>query len=339
MLIRTLQRSIFLRTVSRFLLLILFTSAQASTPQNFIYVGAGNLSHIEALIKRDDIDGVQVIYNWKMLEKSPDDYDFAQIEADLRYLNSLHKKLFIQIQDRFFAPQAKNVPHYLLNDAQYQGGIAPQYDHSNSRQLQMNGWVAKQWHPAVQQRYQKLLAALAKQFDGRVLGINLAETAIDVDLKNNTNGFSCDKYFNATLENMRFARSVFKNSYVAQYVNFWPCEWNDDHRYMSRLFDVAYKNGIGLGGPDIVPNKKAQMKNSYPFFHRYKGKLNVVAMAVQEPTLAYINPKTKKPFTRDEFYNYAKNYLGVDIIFWSTESPWLNQHASTTKPKSKIIKP
>lgn len=331
MFIRILKDSIFLCRVLSFFLSITWTSAQAATPQNFIYVGSGNLSHIEALIKRADIGGVQVIYHWKMLEKSPDDYDFAQIETDLRYLNNLHKKLFIQIQDRFFAPQAKNVPHYLLNDAQYQGGITPQYDHSDSGQLKINGWVTKQWHPAVQQRYQKLLAALAKQFDGRVLGINLAETAIDIDM--NINGFSCDQYFNATMENIGFARSVFKKSYVVQYVNFWPCEWNDDHRYMSRLFDFAYKNGIGLGGPDIVPEKKAQMKNAYPFFHRYQGKLDVVAMAVQEPTLAYINSRTKKPFTRDEFYHYAKNYLGVDIIFWSTKSPWLNQYASTAKPK------
>ena len=330
--IRSLKASKFLCAVLSFLLPILFTSVQAATPQNFIYVGADDLSHIEALIKRADIGGVQVVYHWKMLEKSPDHYDFSQIEKDLRYVNSFKKNLFIQIQDRFFTPQAKNVPPYLLDNAEYQGGITPQYDdHSDNHQPKISGWVTKQWQPTIQQRYQKLLAALAKQFDGRLLGINLAETAIDIDM--NINGFSCDKYFNATIENIGFARSAFKKSYVVQYVNFWPCEWNNDHHYMSRLFDFSYKNGIGLGGPDIVPEKKAQMKNAYPFFHRYKGKLDVVAMAIQEPTLAYINPRTQKPFTRDEFYNYAKNYLGVDIIFWSTESPWLNEHPSTSAQK------
>lgn len=330
MLIATLKTSRFLSTILGFLLPILSVSVQAAPPQNFIYVGAGNLSHIEALIKRADITGVQVIYHWKMLEKSQDHYDFSPIETDLHYLNGLHKKLFIQIQDRFFTPQAKNVPHYLLDNRKYQGGLVPQYDNFDRHPFKINGWVTQQWQPAVQQRYQKLLAALAKQFDGRILGINLAETAIDIDIKNDTSGFSCDKYFNATIENIRFARSAFKKSHVVQYVNFWPCEWDDDHRYMSRLFDFAYKNSIGLGGPDIVPEKKAQMKNAYPFFHRYQGKLDLVAMAIQEPTLAYINPKTKKPFTRDEFYSYAKNYLGVDIIFWSTESPWLHQPSFTS---------
>lgn len=74
---------------------------------------------------------------------------------------------------------------------------------------------------------------------------------------------------------------------------------------------------------DIVPNRKAQMKNAYPFFNQYKNKLPLVAMAVQEPTLIYRNPATGKPFTKDEFVQFAEAYLGADIIFWSTTSPWL----------------
>ena len=30
-----------------------------------------------------------------------------------------------------------------------------------------------------------------------------------------------------------------------------------------------------------------------------------------------------KPFTRDEFEGFADDYLGVDIIFWSKDTPWL----------------
>lgn len=67
------------------------------------------------------------------------------------------------------------------------------------------------------------------------------------------------------------------------------------------------------------------MKNSYPFLHRYKGKLRLVAMAVQEPTLTYTNPQTGRPFTRAEFVDFAENYLGVNVIFWSTKAPWLLQ--------------
>lgn len=303
----------------------LFAAGHASPPVNFLYTGSDDLGRIRKLIERGDIAGVQIVYNWKDLETGKDKYDFSQIEKDLLFLGRLNKKLFIQVQDRFFQPEARNVPSYLLQEPQYGGGLAVQVDNPGEGLPAGSGWVAQQWNPEVRLRYQKLLRALGKQFDGRVYGVNLPESSVDIDIKGDKTGFSCDKYFNAELENLKAAKSAFKKSYVVQYVNFWPCEWENDHNYMGRTFEFASKNGIGLGGPDIVPGKKAQMKNSYPFFNRYKGKLSLVAMAVQEPTLTYTNPKTKKPFTREEFRDFARNYLGADMIFWSVESPWLQE--------------
>ena len=121
--------------------------------------------------------------------------------------------------------------------------------------------------------------------------------------------FTCDGYFNAELDNLRYARQAFTRSAVVQYVNFWPCEWNNDHHFMSRAFAFAAAYDVGLGGPDIVPFRKGQMHNSYPFFHQYRGKLRLVAMAVQEPTLTYINPQTGKHFTREEVVRFARDYL------------------------------
>lgn len=141
--------------------------------------------------------------------------------------------------------------------------------------------------PAVRERYQALLAALAKRFDGKVYGVNLPETAIDIDEKNPPAGFTCDSYFAGEMENLAFARKAFQKTLVVQYVNFWPCEWDNDHNYMGRLFAYASANSIGLGGPDIVPNRKAHMKNAYPFFNKNKQTLPLIAMAVQEPTLTY----------------------------------------------------
>lgn len=298
-------------------------NVNAQKPQNYIYTSSGDLQDIEKMIRRKDIGGVQIVYNWRSLEKTKDAYDFSRIEKDLEYLTKLNRKLFIQLQDRFFEPKARYVPDYILNDKEYTGGLVAQFDNPGENKPIGNGWVTQQWNPAVQQRFQKLIGELAKKFDGKIQGINLPETAIDIDMKRDKTGFSCDKYFQAELDNLKFARDSFKQSYVLQYVNFFPCEWENDHKYMSRLFDFANKNNIGLGGPDIVPNKNVQMKNAYPFFNKYKGKLSLVAMAVQEPTLTYKNPKTRKPFTKEEFVEYAQNYLGVNIIFWSITSPWL----------------
>lgn len=293
-----------------------------AAPQNFLFTDSDELTQIPKLLQRPDIGGVQIVYSWKSLERAKDKYDFSQIEKDLAQIGA-DKKLFIQLQDRFFQVEDRNVPAYLLQDPVYGGGLVPQTDNPGENQPIGYGWATQQWNPAVRERFQRLLQALAQKFDGRVFGINLPETAVEVDARRDQTGFTCDKYFAAELENVGFARKVFKKSHVVQYVNFWPCEWNNDHEFMSRMFAFAEANRIGLGGPDIVPYKKGQMNNSYPFFHRYKGRLNLVAMAVQEPTLTYTNPKTGKRFTREEFVDFAENYLGADIIFWSTTTPWL----------------
>ncbi|WP_346805868.1 hypothetical protein MX657_11940 [Enterobacter chuandaensis] len=303
--------------------LALSLSSLAKTPENFIYTSSGDLDAALPLVARGDIGGVQIVYNWRLLEPEKDSYDFSRIEQDLARVKAARKKLFIQIQDRFFEPEARYVPDYLMHDKQYSGGIAPQFDNPGEGKPVGAGWVARQWDPAVRQRYQALLAALAKRFDGEVYGVNLPETAIDIDEKNPPAGFTCDSYFAGEMENLAFARKVFQKSHVVQYVNFWPYEWDNDHNYMGRLFAYASANNIGLGGPDIVPNRKAHMKNAYPFFHKNKQTLPLIAMAVQEPTLTYKDPQTGKPFTKAEFVRFGENYLGADVIFWSTASPWL----------------
>lgn len=294
----------------------------SAAPANFLYTGNGDLEGNAKILERPDIAGVQVVYNWRALETAEGQYDFSAIERDLKLAESLGKKLVVQVQDRFFSVEARNLPDYILAEAKYSGGLVPQIEEGKSEGY---GWTTMQWNPAVRTRYQALLQALAQRFDGKVFAVNLPETAIDVTEADDDTGFSCDGYFAAELENLTAARAAFKTSHVVQYVNFWPCEWENDHRYMSRLFEFAAANAIGLGGPDIVPWRKGQMKNSYPFFNQYKGQLDFVGMAVQEPTLAYVNEKTGKPFTREEFVEFATDYLGVNAIFWSADTPWLQQ--------------
>ncbi|WP_347218382.1 hypothetical protein [Chryseobacterium sp.] len=152
-------------------------------PQNYIYTSSGDLQNIENMIVRKDIGGVQIVYNWRALETSKDVYNFSGIEKDLEYLTSLNKKLFIQLQDRFFEPQARYVPDYILKEKEYTGGLVAQYDNPGENKSVGSGWVTQQWNPAVRERYQKLIGALGKRFDGRIQGINLPETSIDIEMK------------------------------------------------------------------------------------------------------------------------------------------------------------
>lgn len=295
----------------------------AAPLQDYVFVEDDDLRAIEPLLRRPEIAGAQTVHAWKSLEPEPGRYDFSAIERELAFVTARGKSLYVQIQDRFFTPEARNLPDYLLRDPVYGGGLVAQTDRPGEGVPQVQGWVAQQWNAALRTRFQLLLAALAERFDGRIAGINLAETAVDIDTRHDRSGFSCDAYFRATIENLRAARAAFRRSRVVQYVNFWPCEWDDDHRYMSRLFDLALREDIGLGGPDVVPWQRAQMHNAYALFHRHRGRLSTVAMAVQGPTLSYRDPSTGRPFTRAALRGFARDYLGADIVFWSSRAPWL----------------
>ncbi|MEU8587386.1 hypothetical protein AB0C59_10335 [Streptomyces sp. NPDC048664] len=303
------------------------TAAPASSgPVNFLYASIGDFdSDVKPLLDRADIAGVQLVVPWKALERQEEQYDFSAIDSALEYTRARGKKLFVQVQDRFFTLPAR-LPEYLLKDPRYSGGAAPTTNESGLGPGEP-GAVAAQWNPAVRNRFHHLLKALAERFDGRLAGVNLPETATAVDVDKDRTGYSDDAYFRAELDNMAYGARVFTKTPFVQYVNFWPGEWNNDHDYMGRAFAFAEKHGVGLGGPDILPNRPAQMQNSYPFFHRYRGRLPLVAMAVQEPDFEYTDPDTGKPYTRKEFTDFGKGFLGADCIFWATSSPWLKRSA------------
>jgi len=124
------------------------------------------------------------------------------------------------LQDRSFEPTVFNVPDYIREDSIYHGGVAKQYDVPGEGKSVAVGWVARVWDPAVRERYRLLIEKLAAEFDGKIYGINLPETAVDFDEKNYPEDFSFDKYFYAELNNIKMVRKAFRKSIVLQYVNF-----------------------------------------------------------------------------------------------------------------------
>lgn len=311
------MRCLLALIVASVALLCVPASAQ---PQNFVYLGQDELDQALPILERPDIAGAQVMYVWRNLEPAKGEYDFSMIEHDLGLARARGKAMYIEVLDRFFRPDARHLPQYMLDGPEYGGGLAPQ---GAVKPHPWSGWIARQWDPEVRARFQALLKALARRFDGRIAGIILTESAAAIDSENPPEGWDCERYFEAEKANALVARRAFRRSHVVQYVNFWPCSTYNQPDYMGRFFEFAVANRIGVGGPDIVPWQKGQMLNSYAFIRVYKDKVPVVAMAVQEPTLEYVNPDTGKPFTRQEFERFASLYLGARVIFWSKDSPWL----------------
>ncbi len=336
------MRSIWIKVIAILTISILLNNLvnAAPKPKLFLFFGQtsqANLKSYQHILSNPCVSGAQILYTWKELEPQKDKYDFTRIENDLRYLNTMHKKLFIQIQDRSFQPDLIYVPDYIRTDNKYHGGVAMQYDFPGEGKPITEGWVARVWDPAVRARFQLLLQKLAQQFDGKIYGLNLPETAVDFDSKKPPVNFTPDNYFNAELGNIAAARKAFKQTIIVQYVNFFPGEWDNDHHYMSRLFSYANKNNIGLGGPDVVPYRKSQMHNSYRFLHFYRGKITPIAMAIQEPDYTYKNSDTHLHYQFVDFYSFARDYLGATILFWNVQEPFFSEQLVRTINNKKYF--
>jgi hypothetical protein len=208
----------------------------------------------------------------------------------------------------------------MLSDSIYHGGSAPQYWENEEGKLVKGGWVARRWDPAVSDQYRKLLIALAKQFDGRIEGINMPETAIDVADESGINpiGFTDRKYIEEIKKTMLVLRSHLKKSVPILYANFMP---GDSKEALLELYDFALEIGHGMGGPDIKVYRRGQMENSYPLIRNIAERVPI-GMAVQEGNYSIDNPKTDQQVTILEILDFAQNFLKTDYIFWCTEEPY-----------------
>src|ERR1041385_4020374 len=244
-------------------------------------------------------EGAQLAYSWRQLEPQKDQYDFSAIREDLAFLTSKEKKLFIQLQDTTFSESRIPVPRYLLNEPQYNGGADKQYrvKDNDEEHAVIDGWMARRWDPAVQQRFHKLLFALGKEFDGRIEGINFAETSAGFGASGRLfpKGFSFETYRDAIIANMKALRQAFPKSVVIQYANFMPGEWRptEDKGYLRAVYKAAQELKVGVGGPDLLPYRRAQLRSSYPLIREAAGTVPV-GIAVQDGNYADREPKTER---------------------------------------------
>src|SRR5690606_25860872 len=121
---------------------------------------------------------------------------------------------------------------------------------------------------AVQKRFAALLAALGDRLDGRIEGINLQESAIEVSSKSD-NTFTPAKYVAALKNNMTALKKAFPRSTTMQYANFMPGEWLpwEDKGYLREIYAYGEEIGVGLGAPDLMMRKKAQLNHPIAMMH------------------------------------------------------------------------
>lgn len=317
---------------------ILFTllcsaGVRAKTVHHYVFFGQEREKIREAslFLETKTLEGAQVTYPWRQLEPAKDEYDFSAIREDLTFLTSKGKKLFIQLQDVTFSEKRINVPRYLLQEAAYNGGADKQYrvKGGDEEHAVVLGWAARRWDPAVQERFHKLLFALGKEFDGRIEGINFAETSVGFGQSGRLfpKGFSFEIYRDAIITNMRALKRAFPKSIAMQYANFMPGEWRptEDKGYLRAVYKAAKELGVSVGGPDLLPYRPGQLKSSYPLIREAAG-IVPNGIAVQDGNYEDVNPKTGKRVKIAELLQFATEYLKVDYIFWCTQEPYYSEH-------------
>lgn len=317
--------------VGAFVSLLSLSCAAGEGPRHYVFFNRDKQRISEAtFLDTKALQGAQLKYTWRELEHGKDGYDFSLIQEDLAFLTSKGKKLFIQLQDASFDPAMINVPQYLVRDPVYHGGADKQYEINNDDEGHAvpAGWVARRWDPAVQARFHKLLAALGQQFDGKIEGINLPETAVSFGESGRLypNGFTPAAYRDAVITNMTALKRAFPKSVTIQYANFMPGEWlpEKDHGYLLLVYERAREFGVGVGGPDLLPYKPGQMKHCYPLLRRSAGRVPT-GIAVQEGNYRHRNPKTGNQVTIAELVRFAQDELKIDYVFWCTEEPYYSR--------------
>lgn len=295
-------------------------------PRHFVYFGLERSRIADtAFLAIPAIAGAQLKYKWKELEPERDRYDFAVIRRELAFLEGHGKALFIQLQDVTFDRDSVNTPQYLLDDPEFGGGVALQYefDEDEARPV-AGGWVARRWDPAVRERLRRLFEALAREFDGRIAGINLPETSIGFARGAfDPPGYTYDGYFEGIKDLMSAARNAFRSSDVLIYANFMPGETlpDDDRGYLRGVYEHADRIGAGVGGPDLLPHRWFQRQNSLPLIAaRAPG--TVAGVAVQWGNLEDVDKSTGRRVTVEELADYAYRELHLDYIFWGTQQPY-----------------
>ncbi|MEO5563672.1 MAG: hypothetical protein ABIR18_09565 [Chitinophagaceae bacterium] len=296
--------------------------------QHFVYFARDRESLIDhPLLLHSIFKGAQIMYSWREFEPKKGQYDFSILKQDYEYLKKYGKKIFIQLQDGTFDPRYKAIPGYLFS-REYDGGVVLQYNDDGKPA----GWVAKRWNKKVRERFALLLHALGKEFDGKIEGINLQETAIGVNHKTDSS-FSEQGYVNGLKENMLALKKSFPLSTTMIYANFIPGEWlpGDDKGYLRSIYQYGEEIGVGLGGPDLMVTRKGQLNHALALMH--EGSYTVpIGIAVQDGN--YIGKTGDEDDDKENkshknivplLYSFAKDFLRVRYMFWVNQEPYFKE--------------
>ena len=249
------------------------------------------------------VRGVQKRYYWKKLEPALDNYDFSEVRSDLDLLAAQGSQLVVFIEDKSFKNE-NPMPDYLQQD----------YSLKNRH----NGYTAIRWSPYVVTRFSALIAELGRQFDDHPAfeGVAIQESAHGIpDAPAAAAGYTPEKYRDSIIDVLTTAAQTMPKSQVFWYMNFLPGN-------MSYIVDIARAVGplgVGMGGPDVLPDDYALDRHTYPLFQELEGEI-LMFNSLQYNSYNHVHKDTSygtKYWTLNQLFGFARDQLHVRYLFWN----------------------
>jgi hypothetical protein len=278
-------------------------------PGHYMLLQTGNsqsqrFSYYDAdLAGNASLAGAQVRWSWAELEPSQGNYNFSAIEADLARLQSMGKRLWIQVLDRKFNTTDSSgiIPSYMMTSA-YNGGLVQN----------RSGYVARLWESKVMDRKIALMQALAARFDNEpfVEGITGAETAMGFDAPL-PDGYSAAILAAQLKREVSAMTAAFRHTNVFVYTNFIGSE-----AVMIDLIGHIHRNRAAAGGPDTLPPPRDGTLGQLVFVGTiggtdYRG-LMPIGQTVQSPELG----GKEGNWTPQELWAEGIEDLGATHMSW-----------------------
>ncbi len=267
------------------------------------------------LASKPEFKGGKRVFSWKDLEPRKGEYDFSRIEQDLAYLQSIDKRLWIQVfYTQFNGKGLPQTPSYMWNDPSY--GCGSEYYGTYKRETQAGGWIACYWNSNVKERLSALYTALGNRFNEEPFfeGISIDETAIDTYSARAQPGYDVDAIKETFQEKALAARNSFPDKIVIQQINFAPYDLKEFASWLAN-------NNIGIGGPDVYLSNAFLLGTTYPQYIKYHNDVPT-GIDVQWRNYTKINSNLGRANTPEEILLGAIEKTNPWYMFWLNRSPY-----------------
>ena len=181
-----------------------------------------------------------------------------------------------------------------------------------------NAYTAVRWSPYVVTRLNALIAALGQRFDAHPNFEGIMPTEESAPSVNRgvleAAGYTPEKYRDAMIEILNGAAQSFPTSRVFWYMNFLP----QHQGYLGDIADAVKANGVVLGGPDMLPDDHALVKNTYPIYDQLKGQMPMYGH-ISGACYRHLHKDASAPtkyWTMDELFKYSRKRMNVNYMFW-----------------------